>query len=31
MTDKNGQPVGPTHSFKTPAQGAPPIHEQPLN
>jgi hypothetical protein len=31
MTDKNGQPVGPTHSFKTPAQGQPPIHEQPLN
>ena len=31
MVDKNGQPVGPVHSFKTPAQGAPAIHEQPLN
>jgi hypothetical protein len=31
MVDKNGQPVGPVHSFKTPAQGQPPIHEQPLN
>jgi phosphodiesterase/alkaline phosphatase D-like protein len=31
MTDKTGQPVGPVHSFKTPAQGAPAIHEQPLN
>jgi hypothetical protein len=31
MTDKQGQPVGPTHSFKTPAQGAPAIHQQPLN
>ena len=31
MVDKSGQPVGPTHSFKTPAQGQPPIHEQPLN
>jgi Purple acid Phosphatase, N-terminal domain len=30
MTDKNGQPVGPVYSFKTPAQGQPPIHEQPL-
>jgi phosphodiesterase/alkaline phosphatase D-like protein len=30
MTDKNGQPVGPVFSFKTPAQGQPPIHEQPL-
>ena len=31
MTDKSGQPVGPVHSFKTPAQGQPPIHQQPLN
>jgi hypothetical protein len=31
MVDKQGQPVGPVHSFKTPAQGAPAIHEQPLN
>ena len=31
MTDKQGQPVGPVHSFKTPAQGAPAIHQQPLN
>jgi hypothetical protein len=31
MVDKSGQPVGPVHSFKTPAQGQPPIHEQPLN
>jgi phosphodiesterase/alkaline phosphatase D-like protein len=30
MTDKNGQPVGPVSSFKTPAQGQPPIHQQPL-
>jgi hypothetical protein len=30
MVDKNGQPVGPVYSFKTPAQGQPPIHEQPL-
>ena len=30
MTDKNGQPVGSVFSFKTPAQGQPPIHEQPL-
>jgi len=30
MTDKSGQPVGPVFSFKTPAQGQPPIHEQPL-
>jgi hypothetical protein len=30
MTDKSGQPVGPAFSFKTPAQGQPPIHEQPL-
>ncbi len=31
MTDKNGQPVGPVFSFKTPAQGQPAIHEQPLS
>lgn len=31
MTDKTGNPVGPTYSFKTPAQGQAPIHEQPLN
>ncbi|HEY2362406.1 MAG TPA: fibronectin type III domain-containing protein [Candidatus Angelobacter sp.] len=31
MVDKQGQPVGPVHSFKTPAQGQPPIHQQPLN
>ncbi|MGC2742438.1 MAG: fibronectin type III domain-containing protein, partial [Candidatus Angelobacter sp.] len=30
MVDKSGQPVGPVYSFKTPAQGQPPIHEQPL-
>jgi hypothetical protein len=30
MSDKNGQPVGGVFSFKTPAQGQPPIHEQPL-
>jgi hypothetical protein len=30
VTDKTGQPVGPIFSFKTPAQGQPPIHEQPL-
>jgi purple acid phosphatase-like protein len=30
MTNKQGQSVGPTFSFKTPAQGAAPIHEQPL-
>lgn len=30
MTDKTGQPVGPVFSFQTPAQGAKPIHEQPL-
>ena len=30
MTNKQGQPVGPTYSFKTPAHGQPPIHEQPL-
>ena len=30
MTDKQGQPVGPVFSFKTPAQGQPPIHQQPL-
>jgi Purple acid Phosphatase, N-terminal domain len=31
MTNKTGQPVGPVFSFKTPAQGQPPIHEQPLS
>lgn len=31
MTDKTGNPIGPTYSFKTPAQGQAPIHEQPLN
>lgn len=31
MTDKTGNPVGPVYSFKTPAKGQPPIHEQPLN
>ena len=30
MVDKQGQPVGPVFTFKTPAQGQPPIHEQPL-
>jgi hypothetical protein len=30
MTNKTGQPVGPVFTFKTPAQGQPPIHEQPL-
>jgi purple acid phosphatase-like protein len=30
MTNKQGQPVGPTFSFKTPAHGGQPIHEQPL-
>ena len=30
MTNKTGQPVGPVYSFKTTAQGQPPIHEQPL-
>ncbi len=30
MTNKTGQPVGPVFQFKTPAQGQPPIHEQPL-
>ena len=30
MTDKVGQPVGPVFTFKTPAQGQPPIHQQPL-
>ena len=30
MTNKVGQPVGPIYSFKTPAQGQPTIHEQPL-
>lgn len=31
MTDKSGNPVGPVYSFKTPAHGQAPIHEQPLN
>jgi hypothetical protein len=30
VTNKTGVPVGPVYSFKTPAQGQPPIHEQPL-
>jgi hypothetical protein len=30
MANKTGQPVGPVFTFKTPAQGQPPIHEQPL-
>jgi hypothetical protein len=30
MTDKQGQPVGPVFTFKTPAQGQPPIHQQSL-
>ena len=30
VTNKTGQPVGPVFTFKTPAQGQPPIHEQPL-
>lgn len=30
MVDKQGQPVGQVFTFKTPAQGQPPIHEQPL-
>jgi len=30
MTTSTGQPVGPAFSFKTPAKGQPPIHEQPL-
>jgi hypothetical protein len=30
MVDKQGQPVGPVYTFQTPAQGAKPIHEQPL-
>ena len=30
VTDKTGNPVGPVFSFKTPAKGQPPIHEQPL-
>jgi hypothetical protein len=30
MVDKSGQPAGPVFTFKTPAQGQPPIHEQPL-
>ena len=31
MVDKQGQPVGSVFTFKTPAQGQPPIHQQPLN
>ncbi|HZS27031.1 MAG TPA: fibronectin type III domain-containing protein [Candidatus Angelobacter sp.] len=31
MTNKSGQPVGPVYTFKTPAQGQTPVHEQPLN
>jgi len=31
MTTNGGQPVGKVFSFKTPAQGQPPIHEQNLN
>jgi hypothetical protein len=30
MTNKTGQPVGPIFTFKTPAQGQPAVHEQPL-
>ncbi|HET9838898.1 MAG TPA: fibronectin type III domain-containing protein [Candidatus Angelobacter sp.] len=30
MTNKQGQPIGPVFSFKTPAQGQAAIHEQPL-
>ncbi len=30
MVDKQGQPVGQVFTFKTPAQGQPPIHQQPL-
>ncbi len=30
MTDKTGQPVGSVFTFKTPAHGQPPLHEQPL-
>jgi hypothetical protein len=30
MVDKQGQPVGSVFTFKTPAQGQPPLHEQPL-
>lgn len=30
MVDKQGQPVGQVFTFKTPAQGQPPLHEQPL-
>jgi len=30
MTTSTGQPVGPLYKFKTPAQGQPDIHEQPL-
>jgi hypothetical protein len=31
MTNKTGQPVGPIFTFKTPAQGQPAVHEQPLS
>jgi phosphodiesterase/alkaline phosphatase D-like protein len=30
MVDKQGQPVGQVFTFKTPAQGQAPIHQQPL-
>jgi phosphodiesterase/alkaline phosphatase D-like protein len=30
MTDKTGQPVGSVFTFKTPAQGQPSLHQQPL-
>jgi hypothetical protein len=30
MVDKQGQPVGQVFTFKTPAQGQPAIHQQPL-
>jgi hypothetical protein len=30
VTNKTGVPVGPVYSFKTPAQGQPPIHQQAL-
>jgi hypothetical protein len=30
MVDKSGQPVGSVFTFKTPAQGQAPIHQQPL-
>ena len=31
MTTSTGQPVGSIYSFKTPAQGQPAIHQQPLS